>query len=394
MITVLIFILILGLLVFVHEFGHFLIARRNGVAVEEFGFGFPPRIFGVYWNKKGERKIFWGSKEIEDVREARKIGEERTVYSINWIPLGGFVKITGEDGEEKGNPRSFASKSPFTRMRILAAGVAMNILLAAALFSLGFWLGVPQPAEEVKGGRVGSEKIQIVDIGKGTPAEAMGIRAGDEILGAVKDNNLVKFSSVEEVQNFIGENKGNQVILKIQHGKKELEIAGTPRIEYPEGEGPLGIGLAKIVVAKYPWYKAIVLGFQYTFDLTVTFVSFLGLLIWRLIVGQPAGLDVSGPVGIAVLTGQVAQLGFDYLLRFTAMLSVNLAIINILPIPALDGGRILFIIIERLKGSPVSQKFEQRAHSFGFALLISLMVFVTVRDFARFGLVEKVRNLF
>ncbi|MDD5490084.1 MAG: RIP metalloprotease RseP, partial [Candidatus Moranbacteria bacterium] len=390
----LIFILILGLLVFVHEFGHFLVARRNGVEVEEFGFGFPPRIFGFYWNKKGERKIIWGSKEIEEIREARKIGEEKTVYSVNWIPLGGFVKITGEDGEEKGNPKSFAAKKPFARIRILAAGVAMNFLLAAVLFSFGFWLGVPQPVDEVKGGRAGNEQIQIVDVGKGTPAEAMGVRPGDEILGAMKDNNLTKFSSVEEVQNFIAENKGNQVVLEIQRGKEKLEISGTPRIDFPEGEGPLGIGLAKIVIAKYPWYRAIAMGFQYTFDLIVTFISFLGLLIWRLIVGQPAGLDVSGPVGIAVLTGQVAQLGFGYLIRFTAMLSVNLAIINILPIPALDGGRILFILIEKIKGKAISQKIEQRAHSIGFALLISLMIFVTARDFMKFDLIDKVKHLF
>jgi len=404
MFTVLIFILILGVLVFVHELGHFLVARRNGVEVEEFGFGFPPRILGVYRNKKGKRKFIWGSREIGEIRESRKIGEERTIYSLNWIPLGGFVKITGEDGEpsyvktsagkQKENPKSFASKPPFTRARILVAGVAMNFLLAAVLFSFGFWKGVPQPVEEVRGGKVGSEKIQIVDVGKGTPAEAMGIRAGDEILGAVRENNLVKFSSVEEVQSFVGENKGNQVMLDIQRGEEKLRLAGSPRTEFPENEGPLGIGLAKIVVARYPWYKAIALGFQYTFDLTITFISFLGLLIWRLIVGQPVGLDVSGPVGIAVLTGQVAQLGFDYLLRFTAMLSINLAIINILPIPALDGGRILFILIEKLKGSPVSRKFEQRAHNLGFALLISLMVIVTVRDFARFDFVEKIKGFF
>ena len=394
MFTVIIFVLILGLLVFVHEFGHFLVARRNGVEVEEFGFGFPPRIFGVYWNKKGERKLVWGSREIEDIRETRKIGEEKTVYSVNWIPLGGFVKITGEDGEEKNNPKSFAAKSPFTRMRILVAGVAMNFLLAVLLFSLGFWLGVPRPVEEVKGGNVGNEKIQIVDVGKGTPAEAMGLRAGDEILGTLKENNLVEFSSVEGVQIFIRENKGNQVSLVFSGEKNELKVLGEPRIDYPEGEGPLGIGLAKIVDVRYPWYKAIALGFQYTFDLTLTFVSFLGLLVWRLVIGQPVGLDVSGPVGIAVLTGQVAQLGLDYLIRFTGILSVNLAIINILPIPALDGGRILFILIEKLKGSPVSQRFEQKAHNIGFALLITLMVFVTVRDFMRFDLAEKVKNLF
>jgi len=152
--------------------------------------------------------------------------------------------------------------------------------------------------------------------------------------------------------------------------------------------------LAKTVEVSYPWYEAVWKGIEYTFSITITFIFFLFGMIWRLITGQPVGLDVSGPVGIAVLTGQVAQLGFDYLVRFTAMLSVNLAIINILPIPALDGGRILFILIEKLKGSPVSQKFEQRAHNLGFALLITLMIFVTFRDFVKFDLIDKVRNLF
>ncbi|OGI25384.1 MAG: RIP metalloprotease RseP [Candidatus Moranbacteria bacterium RBG_13_45_13] len=305
------------------------------------------------------------------------------------------MKITGEDGEEKSNPKSFAAKSPFARIRILAAGVAMNFLLAAALFSAGFYFGVPQLAEEAGGGSVRNEKIQIVEVGKNTPAEAMGLRMGDEILGAIgSDGNFTKFSSVETVQDFAKENKGGQITLDIKRGKEELKLSGTPRTDFPEGDGPLGIALAKTVEVSYPWHQAIWLGVQYTFSLTITFVSFLFALIWRLIAGQPAGIDVSGPVGIAVLTGQVVQLGFSYLIRFTAMLSVNLAIINILPIPALDGGRILFILIEKLKGSPVSQKFEQRAHNFGFALLITLMVFVTFRDFARFDLVEKVRNLF
>jgi regulator of sigma E protease len=423
MLTVIIFILILGLLVFVHELGHFLVARRNGVEVEEFGFGFPPRVLGIYWNKKGERRVVWGNREIEpqtiptqsrelrgkEIREAKN-----TIYSVNWIPLGGFVKITGEDGEpacvktsaddksladksagkKKGNPKSFASKTPFVRMKILAAGVAMNLLLAIGIFSLSFYLGVPQLAEEVSGGRVFNEKIQIVDVGKNTPAEAMGLRMGDEIAGAVVgDGNIQKFSTVEEVQNFMKEKEGSQVELMIQRGKEGLKLTGAPRADFPEGEGPLGIGLAKTAEVRYPWYQAIWKGVEYTFSLTATFFLFLGNLIWQLIVGRPVGMDVSGPVGIAVLTGQVAQLGFGYLLRFTAMLSVNLAIINILPIPALDGGRILFILIEKIKGSPVSQKFEQRAHNLGFVLLITLMVFVTVRDFMKFDLVEKIRNL-
>ncbi len=204
-----------------------------------------------------------------------------------------------------------------------------------------------------------------------------------------------RVSSIEEVQQYASVNKGSKIILDIKRGNKEIELSGSPRVEFPEGEGPLGIGLIKTVDVRYSWYQAIIEGTKYTFSLVAMFVTFLAGLVWRLIVGQPAGLDsVSGPVGIAVLTGQVADLGFNYLIRFAGMLSVNLAIINVLPIPALDGGRILFILIEKLKGSPVSQKFEQRAHSIGFALLISLMVFVTFRDVMRFDLVEKVKNLF
>lgn len=387
MITVIIFILVLGLLVFVHEFGHFIVARRNGVRAEEFGFGFPPRIFGVYKNQHGKWRIVWGSKDVKSLD---------TIYSANWIPLGGFVKITGEDGEEKGNPASFAAKSPFTRIRILAAGVLMNLVLAVFLFSLSFYFGVPQVADEVTNGNVSAEKIQITDIGKGTPAEAMGLRMGDEILGATSgDGNEIKFSSVEEIQKYASDNKGALITLDIKRGSKNLELSGTPRAEFPEGEGPLGIGLVKTVEVRYPWYQAISEGTKYTFSLVITFITFLAGLVWRLIVGQPAGLDaVSGPVGIAVLTGQVADLGINYLVRFAGMLSVNLAIINALPIPALDGGRIFFILIEKIKGSAVSQKIEQRAHSIGFALLISLMVIVTFRDVMRFDLAEKVRNLF
>ncbi len=385
MFTVIIFIIILGLLVFVHELGHFLVARRNGVEVQEFGFGFPPRILGAYRNREGRWRIFRGSKDIRS---------SKTVYSLNWIPLGGFVKITGEDGEEKENPNSFSAKTPAARIRILAAGVVMNFLLAAILFSASFASGVPQPLEEAQGRYSGSGVVQVIDVGKNTPAEAMGLRAGDVMLGGETGDKSAKFSTVEEVQNFIKENQGTQMTLDIKRGKEELTLSGVPRTNFPEGEGSLGIALSQIVEVKYPWYQALYLGFQYTLSLTATFVTFLFGLIWRLVSGRPAGLvDVSGPVGIAVLTGQVAQLGFGYLVRFTAMLSLNLAIINLLPIPALDGGRIFFTAIERIKGSPISQRLEQRAHSMGFALLITLMILVTVRDFLRFDLIDKIKNL-
>lgn len=386
MFTVLIFIIILGLLVFVHELGHFLVARRNGVMAEEFGFGFPPRIFGVYKTKNGRRKLFWGSKNVESTD---------TIYSINWILLGGFVKITGEDGEEKQNPKSFASKPAWTRVRMLAAGVAMNFLLAAVLLSVGYFVGIPQAVEDSSNGQLKNEKIQIIETIPGSPAERMGIKVGDQIVGAVDENNdFVEFVTIEEVQNFINARKEQEIKLEIKRGNETVEISGIPRAEYPANEGALGISLVKTAEISYPLPEAVWRGVKSTFELTATILAAFGNLLWRLVAGQPVGMDVSGPVGIAVLTGQVAKLGFIYILQFTALLSINLAIINILPIPALDGGRILFILIEKIKGKAVSQKFEQRAHNIGFALLITLMVLVTARDVARLEFFEKLKNLF
>jgi regulator of sigma E protease len=385
MFTVLIFIIILGLLVFVHELGHFLVARRNGVAAEEFGFGFPPRIIGLYKDKNGKRRIVLGSKNIESTD---------TIYSANWIPLGGFVKIVGEDGEEKKDPKSFASKKPFTRVRILAAGVAMNILLAAVLLSVGYFVGIPQAVDDVASGTLKDEKIQIIETIPGTPAEQMGIKIGDQIVGAVGENGqIANFKTIEDVQNYINANKGQEINLEIKRGAETVKIVGTPRTDFPSSEGALGISLVKTAIVSYPWYESVWRGVLSTFDLAWMIIVAFGNLLWKLITGHSVGMDVSGPVGIAVLTGQVAKLGFIYILQFTAVLSVNLAIINILPIPALDGGRILFILIEKMKGSPVSQKFEARAHNIGFALLISLMVFVTVRDVVKLDVLSKIKNI-
>ena len=385
MFTVIIFIIILGLLVFVHELGHFLVARRNGVFAEEFGFGFPPRILGLYKAKNGRRKLIWGSKGVES---------PDTVYSLNWIPLGGFVKIRGEDGDEKKDPKSFAFKKPLTRMRILAAGVAMNFLLAAVLLSIGYFVGIPQAVEDATNGKLKNEKIQILETVPGSPAEAMGIKVGDQIIGAVRENGqIVNFSTIEEIQNFINARKGQGIKIDVKRGNETLELSGIPRTDFPANEGALGISLVKTAEVSYPWYEAIWRGVKSTFDLAGLILTAFGNLLWKLIMGKSVGMDVSGPVGIAVLTGQVVKLGFIYILQFTALLSVNLAIINILPIPALDGGRILFILIEKLKGKPVSQKFEQRAHNVGFALLITLMILVTVRDVAKLDVLGKLKNL-
>jgi regulator of sigma E protease len=386
MFTLLVFIIVLGVLVFVHELGHFIVARRNGVSAEEFGFGFPPRILGVYWNEKGKRKIAWGNRSVKAVG---------TIYSINWIPLGGFVKIVGEDGEEKSDPKSFASKSAWSRVRMLAAGVTMNFLLAAVLLSVVYFIGAPQVVEDNASGILKHEKIQIIDVIKDSPAAGMGIKIGDQVISAkTGSEDGTTFESIDKIQNYIHAHEGEQITFDVKRGNKILELSGTPRKDYPADQGSLGISLAKTAEVSYPLHEAIWRGIKSTFEMTWLILTTFVQIIARLVSGQGAGMDVSGPVGIAVLTGQVAHMGLVYIIQFTALLSINLAIINSLPIPALDGGRILFVLIEAIKGSPVSQKFEQRAHNIGFALLITLMVVVTFQDLMKFDILGKVKSLF
>jgi len=418
MLTIIVFILILGVLIFVHELGHFLVARRNGIKAEEFGFGFPPRIFGVQtWREKKLEKIAeeeklevdiqnavsGGSeiiketvtdekKEIDVVRSRRKwiwtwgkqgMAEENperdTIYSLNWIPLGGFVKIKGEDGENK-DPDSFATKSAWTRTKVLAAGVLMNFALAWFLISVCLIIGIPEPVGENET-RTDS-KIQISEIISDSPAKQINLKIGDEILKEQKTLAGVKIEikSIKDFQDYINANKGKEILIQVQRGSEELDLKGTPRIDYPENQGPLGIVMAETAIYKYPWYQAFWKGLQILFDLVLAMLLALYGIVKNLLFGKAIGVEIAGPVGIAVLTKQATELGLVYILQFVAILSINLGIINAFPFPALDGGRILFIIIEKIKRSPVSQKTEQTFHAIGFAILIALMLVVTFRD--------------
>lgn len=381
MLTILIFIIILGLLVFVHELGHFLVARWNGIRVDEFGFGFPPRLFGVIKNASGKYELVWGNKEMPS-------GE--TVYSLNWIPLGGFVKIAGEDGHDASDPNSFAGKSAWTRIRVLAAGVFMNFLFAWFLISIVFMLGLPQPIEPADHGKFADAKIQVLAVGKGTPAETMGLSMGDAIVSI----NGEAITTLEQVSGLISSHKGQAITVVVDRFGKPLTLTGTPRTEYPATEGALGISFSETAVVSYSWYEAIYRGAIATYDITLAILGAFGMMIASLFGGAKTALDVTGPVGIVYLTKQMSDLGLPYLLQFAALLSINLGIINILPIPALDGGRILFILIEKLKGSPVSHRVEGMIHQIGFILLLVLMLLVTVRDFAQFQILDKLTRLF
>jgi regulator of sigma E protease len=376
MITAIIFILILGVLIFVHELGHFLTARRNGIKADEFGFGFPPRLGGFFKDEKTDKwKFILGNKDIQS---------KNTIYSLNWIPLGGFVKIKGENGDGKNELDSFASKSAWKRIKVLAAGVMMNFLLAWVLLSLVLWIGAPESID-TNGQAPANAKIQISEVLPDSPASSMGLKVGDEILRNQKfDSGSVAFNSVADVQDYINSKKGQTIKLQVKRGEENLTLSGTPRVDAPQGQGPLGISLSQTVIDIYSWYAAIWNGLVATFNLIIAMIVALFGIIKGLLVGLGVSSEIAGPIGIAVLTKQVATLGIVYVIQFAAILSINLGIINAFPFPALDGGRILFILIEKIKGSPVSQRTEQAFHTVGFVLLIILMILITFRDVTKF----------
>ncbi|MBI4653247.1 RIP metalloprotease RseP [Candidatus Kuenenbacteria bacterium] len=366
--TIIVFILILGLLVFVHEFGHFFVARKMGVAVEEFGLGFPPRIFGI---KKGG-----------------------TLYSLNWIPLGGFCKIKGEEGGDPSEKDSFVSKRVRVKMAIISAGVAMNVLLAFTLFSIGFMIGFPQAINEktIQGAKkISQSQIQIMSVSKDSPAEKVGIQAGDIIF----ETDGQKFKEVSSFQKYTRDLE-NEVLIKIKRGDQILEKKIHPEFSEKIGGKIIGVQLANIGVVSYPWYTSIYLGAKTTIFLTFEIIKAFCLLIKNLIIHQTMTGDIAGPIGIAVMTGQIVHLGFIYILQFIALLSLNLAIINFIPFPALDGGRILFLVIEKIRRKPINQEIENITHNIGFILLMLLVVIVTYQDITKFGgkIWSAIKNLF
>lgn len=352
--TILLFIVVLSLLVFVHELGHFLMAKKMGMKVEEFGFGFPPRLFGI---KKGH-----------------------TLYSINWIPLGGFVRIKGESGEDAGAHDSFASKKIWQRFVVLIAGVVMNLVLAVVLLSVGFMIGLPGTIDDQlpRGAHIESSKISIVQVAENSPAAIAGLAAGDTLVSI----NEQSFESDLVAREYLLEHgkDGVNILVKDKDGlEKSVDVQSAP-IEDLDVTA-VGVALARTGIVSFSPPQAIVQGVAATGTFTVEVVKAFGGIIQNIVGGKGPGVDLSGPVGIAVLTGEVAALGLVYLIHFTALLSINLAVINVFPFPALDGGRILFLIIEKLRGGkPVSTNVESAMHSIGFALLMLLVVIVTYRD--------------
>jgi regulator of sigma E protease len=367
--TILIFIAVLSLLVLVNEIGHFVAAKKSGCEVEEFGIGFPPRVFSF-----------------------RRGG---TLYTINLLPLGGFVKIKGENGDENPDEKSFATKSYAWKSLIVSAGVLMNIALAYVLISVNLALGVPAIIGEDENfgrfARLQDQRVAIVEILDESPAKQAGLKSGDivrEIDGARPEN-------IDAVLAHFNKEMPQAANVLIQRGDEKLTVEVTPQYLESIGRNGIGVGLSESATLSYPWYVAWFYGIERTGMLLWLIVTSFAGLIGQLLSGGSVAADVAGPVGIAVLTGEAARLGITHLLQFMAVLSLNLAIINILPFPALDGSRLLMLTIEQLRGRKFNVKIEQWLHIIGFSLLMLLMIVVTAKDINRYkeGIWRSISNL-
>jgi regulator of sigma E protease len=359
--SAILFIVILAVLVFIHELGHFLIAKKSGVRVDEFAVGFPPKLFSF---KKGE-----------------------TTYSINLIPFGGYVKIFGEDPNEesikgKDSGRSLVNKPKYIQAAVLLGGILFNIIFAWLLISASLMSGYKMPVESARY-PVTNTKITILSVLENSPAKTAGLMAGDEII-SMTEGTLASVipNEVPDVQKFISESKSKIQISYNRNGEnKNIDI--EPALGVSGENRAIGISMSKVGEVRLPFYKAFWEGGKLTYE--VVYQTFLGLLDFfgKAFRGKADISQVSGPVGIAGLVGDASHFGFIYLLGFTAFISINLAVINFMPFPALDGGRVFFLIIEAIIRRPISPKILNFVNALGFIFLIGLMLYVTYFDIVK-----------
>jgi regulator of sigma E protease len=355
MLIIVLVIIGLSLLILGHEAGHFFVAKMFGLKVDEFGIGFPPRMFA--WRPKN--------------------GE--TEYSVNWLPFGGFVRISGERGEfegispEEGSSVPAAPSAPLTdaekarlfynqpawkKSAIVLAGVFMNFILGWLLIAIVFMVGVPQT-------------LIISGTQAGSPAAAAGLQPGDVVKGYTDSQSFI---------NYIDAHQGQPVIVTVIRNDKDFSYTMTPRLNPPAGQGALGVALEEGGAARENFFSALWDGLQ-----DAVIISWLTLqafyeLLKQIFVHASIPADVVGPVGIFSIAEETGKIGLAYLLQLLGVISLNLMIVNCIPFPALDGGRFLMVTVEKIKGSAMPYKVEAWINGVGFALLLTLMVVLTVRD--------------
>lgn len=371
--SILIFLLVLSGLVLIHEAGHYLAARWAGVKPEEFGVGFPPRALG--WTKEGGK---W--------RRVKKgeLTATNTIWSLNWLPLGGFVRLKGEQGEAASDRDSFAQARLGKKFVIIAAGVFMNWLLATLIFTGGYLVGVPVDGTEIPPEAIVTQRyVEITQILPGSPAERVGLQVGDRVQ-AIDGRAAERAEQIRDRIRGAAEAQPD-VVLTIDREGEVKEIRAVPEILSGAQTKGIGIGLADTAVVRWAWWRAPLEGAKTTWFYTIRIVQGLGGLVRDLVVKRQVDQSVSGPVGIAVMTGRIADQGVWPLLQFAAILSVNLAVVNFLPIPGLDGGRALFLLAEFARRKRLNANLEAAIHGFGFIFLLILILLVTIQDLFRFG---------
>ncbi|MDI6820675.1 MAG: M50 family metallopeptidase [Patescibacteria group bacterium] len=345
-------IISLSILIFIHELGHFLMAKLFRVKVEEFGIGFPPRVW------------------------SREIGGTR--YSINLLPFGGFVKIFDEsgsvlekNGEKEKEEGSFANQPVWKRSAIILAGVAMNIFLGWIVLCGIFIVGAP-------------EHLMVSGVAPESPAEVSGIKNGDVIMVArLGDRILNDPIKSDDFVSFVKEFQGQEIYLSLKRGGDLINAQIKGRVNPPAGQGSLGVNLSEIGFPSNSFLSGVINGSKATVNtlklVAISFVQFFS----KVFITPKIVESVSGPVGIMTIAVQAGSLGLIYLLQFMALISLNLVILNLLPFPALDGGRFIMLVLEKIKGTPISQKIQIGVNAFGFVLLVLLMIVVTAKDVAK-----------
>ncbi len=357
--TVILFLLILAVLIFVHELGHFISAKLFGIRVDEFAIGFPPKVFG------------W------------KIGE--TQYSLNTIPFGGYVKIFGEDPDDESingsdSKRSFVNASKWKQIAVLLSGIFMNIVFAWLLISISFNFGLITSIEDQYKDKAQNVSVMILSVLEHSPSELAGLREGDSILSIGSDKVKIISPSVIDVQKIIAESKENLVV-DYKRGNSTGTVNIIAKDGVVEGKKAIGISMGLVGTVKFGFFQSFYEGAKLTAIETLNIAKG----IYGLIAGAFGGKSdlfsqVTGPIGIAGMVGQASNVGVSYLLGFIAMISINLAVINLVPFPSLDGGRVLFVLIEMIIRRRIKPAIVNWSNMIGFGLLIALMLFLTYKD--------------
>lgn len=360
--TALIFLIVLAVLIFVHELGHFLLARLNGIRVDEFKIGFGPRLFS------------WGKGE--------------TKYGLNLVPFGGYVKIHGENPDDDSisgpdRKRSFVHKKAWQQISVLAAGVVFNFLFAWIIYTAIFTAGVTASGQEFGkySNYYSNNRIMITSVSESSPAAKAGLQVGDTLLGV--GDQKINNPTIENIQESIGASGGAPLALTYEREGQTNRIMIEPAYGLFAERYAIGIAMSEVGDLQLPFHISIYEGGHYT--LTMIRETFVGLyhFFGHIFRGQANFSEVAGPIGIAGIVGSAADLGFTYLLMVTAIISINLGVINFVPFPALDGGRILFVLIECVIRRPIAPKYANALNATGFLLLMILMVVITYKDIVK-----------